>query len=316
MVFRTLGAASLFFLVAGVGHAEEELTAPLPFERVETPEDAAAIALYDGAAPGSEGSTLEEVWRNAGTERWANNVTRPTLLPVFPDDPTATRAAVIVVPGGGFQFISMDNEGYPIAEWLAARGVAAFVLKYRTMETPATQEGYVAHMNRLWNPQPGDAPIDVTQGIPFAVADAQTALALVRENADMWGFDADKVGMLGFSAGAMTTIGVTLSEDEAAPKPDYIGYIYGPMTGIDVPTDMALPPMFNALAADDPLFRGQGFGLVEAWEATGTPVEFHYYQSGGHGFGSYQRGVPADHWFDQFVSWMAAQDLLQPAEAD
>ena len=61
---------------------------------------------------------------------------------------------------------------------------------------------------------------------------------------------------------------------------------------------MTLPPMFNALAADDELFRGQGFGLVEAWEATGTPVEFHYYQSGGHGFGSYQRGVPADHWFD------------------
>ena len=316
MVFRTLSAASLIIVAAAMGHAEETLTAPLPFERVDTPEDAAAIPLYTGDAPGSEGSTLEEVWRNAGTERWANNVTRPTLLPVLPDDPGATRAAVIVVPGGGFQFISMDNEGYPIAEWLAARGVAAFVLKYRTMETPADQAGYVAHMNSLWNPQPGDTPIDVTQGIPFAVADAQTALTLVRENAEIWGYDADKIGMLGFSAGAMTTIGVTLSDDETAPKPDYIGYIYGPMAGIDVPTDMTLPPMFNALAADDELFRGQGFGLVEAWEATGTSVEFHYYQSGGHGFGSYQRGVPADHWFDQFISWMAAQDLLQPAEAD
>ncbi|NQY15028.1 MAG: alpha/beta hydrolase [Henriciella sp.] len=316
MVFRTLGAASLLVFAAAMGHAEEPLTAPLPFVRVDTPEDAAAIPLYEGDAPGSEGSALEEVWRNAGTERWANNVTRPTLLPVLPDDPDATRAAVIVVPGGGFQFISMDNEGYPIAEWLAARGVAAFVLKYRTMETPADQAGYVAHMNSLWNPQPGDTPIDVTQGIPFAVADAQTALTLVRENAEVWGYDADKIGMLGFSAGAMTTIGVTLNDDETAPKPDYIGYIYGPMAGIDVPTDMTLPPMFNALAADDELFRGQGFGLVEAWEATGTPVEFHYYQSGGHGFGSYQRGVPADHWFDQFISWMAAQDLLQPAEAD
>ena len=119
MVFRTLGAASLMVVAATMGHAEEPLTAPLPFERVDTPEDAAAIPLYAGDAPGSEGSTLEEVWRNAGTERWANNVTRPTLLPVWPDDPDATRAAVIVVPGGGFQFISMDNEGYPIAEWLA-----------------------------------------------------------------------------------------------------------------------------------------------------------------------------------------------------
>lgn len=316
MVFRTLSAAALMIMLAPNGLADDEMQAPLPFERVDTPEDAAAIALYDGEAPGSEDSDMVEVWRNAGTERWANNVIRPTLLPVLPDDPTATRAAVIVIPGGGFQFISMDNEGYPIAEWLAARGIAAFVLKYRTMETPATQEGYIAHMNRLWNPQPDDALIDASQGIPFAVADAQTALALVRENADEWGYDADKIGMLGFSAGAMTTIGVTLAEDEEAQKPDYIGYIYGPMAGIDVPIDMPLPPMFNALAADDPLFRGQGFGLVEAWEATGTPVEFHYYQSGGHGFGSYKRGVPADGWFDQFISWMAAQDLLLPAETD
>ena len=86
-------------------------------------------------------------------------------------------------------------------------------------------------MNSLWNPQAGDTPIDVTQGIPFAVADAQTALTLVRENAEIWGYDADKIGMLGFSAGAMTALGVTLSDDETAPKPDYIGYIYGPMAG-------------------------------------------------------------------------------------
>lgn len=314
MVFRTLGAATLILMSTPLGQAEEDLAAPLPFERVETPEDAAAIPLYDGEAPGSEGSDLEEIWRNAGTERWANNVTRPTLLPILPEDPAATRAAVIVIPGGGFQFVSMDNEGYPIAEWLAERGVAAFLLKYRTMETPATQEGYIAHMNAMWNPQPGDTPIDVSQGIPFAVADAQTALTLVRENAEEWGYDADKIGMLGFSAGAMTALGVTLSDDAAAQKPDYIGYIYGPLAGIDVPAEMPLPPMFNALAADDQLFRGQGFGLVEAWEANGAPIEFHYYQSGGHGFGSYKRGVPADGWFDQFVNWMAAQGLMDPAE--
>ena len=312
MVFRTLGAAALLLSFGVTAQADEEGAILVPFERVETPEDADAIPLYPGEAPGSEGSDLEEVWRNAGTERWANNVTRPTLLPVLPDDPTATRAAVIVIPGGGFQFISMDNEGYPIAEWLAERGVAAFVLKYRTMETPATQEGYIAHMNALWTPQPGDTPIDVTEGIPFAVADAQAALGIVQANADTWGFDADKIGLLGFSAGAITALGVTTSDMAGAPKPDFVGYIYGPMTAIDVPENA--PPMFAALAADDGLFAGQGFGLVEAWQSAGVPVELHYYQSGGHGFGSYKRGVPADGWFDQFVSWMAVQGLMNPAE--
>ncbi|MEM6557992.1 MAG: dienelactone hydrolase family protein, partial [Pseudomonadota bacterium] len=181
-----------------------------------------------------------------------------------------------------------------------------------TMKTPATQEGYIAHMNALWNPQPGDTPIDITQGIPFAVADAQAALGIVQANAEEWGYDSDKIGMLGFSAGAMTTLGVMTAAAGDAPKPDFVGYIYGPMTAIDVPDNA--PPLFAALAADDGLFSGQGFGLVEAWQSAGVPVELHYYQSGGHGFGSYKRGVPADGWFDQFVSWMSAQGLMTPAD--
>ena len=286
----------------------------VPFAQVDTPVDADAIALYDGAAPGSEASDLEEIWRDFGTERWATNVTIPTLLPVLPEDPTATRAAVLVIPGGGFQFVSMDNEGYPIADWLAEQGVAAFVLKYRTMATPDNAEGFAEHMRILWAPQPGDPQIDVTQGIPLAVADAQAALTLMRDRSDEWGFDSDKIGALGFSAGAITALAMTNSDVDGAPKPDFLGYIYGPMTAVEVPPNA--PPMFAALAADDGLFAGQGFGLVEAWQAAGVPVELHYYQSGGHGFGSYKRGVPADDWFDQFTRWMATQDLLTPPNTD
>lgn len=281
-------------------------------KQVPAQKDEAAIQLYDGAAPGSENATQTETWFDIGTERWVTNVTVPTLLPVLPDDPDETRAAVIVVPGGGFQFVSIDNEGYPIAEWLAERGVAAFVLKYRVMESPEGAEAFSAHMGRLFAPQPGDEPIDVRDGIPFAVADAQTALNLVRGKASEWGYDADKVGMVGFSAGAMTTLGVSRVEDETAPKPDFIGYIYGPMVAVDLPDQV--PPMFNAIAADDPLFQGQGFGLVEAWQATGAPVELHYYQNGGHGFGSYKRGATADRWFDQFMAWMETRGLLDNAD--
>lgn len=302
-----LGAAACLISVTAMAQDNPE---PVPFAEVPTPEDSGAILLYDGAAPGSEGSTLQEVWRNAGTERWATNVSVPTLLPVLPEDPATTRAAVIVIPGGGFQFVSMDNEGYPIANWLAERGIAAFVLKYRTMETPTNAADFGAFMGALWGPKPSDAPVDVTQGIPFAVADAQTALEMVRAKSDEWGYDANNIGMLGFSAGAITALGVTLSEDESTPKPDHLGYIYGPMNAVEVPDEA--PPMFAALAADDGLFAGQGFDIVEAWQAAGKPVELHYYQSGGHGFGSYKRGVPADEWFDQYIGWMEAQDLLTP----
>lgn len=310
-----IGKLSVLLTGAAVGIAMTTLTAGAQDEgglkKVPAQQDEGAITLYDGAAPGSEDATQTETWFDAGTERWITNVTVPTLLPVLPDDPNQTRAAVIVVPGGGFQFVSIDNEGYPVAEWLAERGVAAFVLKYRVMPTPEDAAAFEAHMGRLFAPQPGEAPIEVRDGIPFAVADAQTALNLVRDKADAWGYDSDKIGMVGFSAGAMTTLGVSTATDKAAPKPDFIGYIYGPMVAIDLPDE--LPPMFNAIAADDPLFMGQGFGLVEAWQATGAPVELHYYQNGGHGFGSYKRGATADLWFDQFMAWMDTRGLLAPA---
>jgi acetyl esterase/lipase len=280
------------------------------FQQVEAQIDADAVDL--STVPSD--TVNEEIWRDFGTERWVTNVTRPTLLPVLPDDPSQTRTAVLVVPGGGFQFVSIDNEGYPIAQWLADRGIAAFVLKYRTMPTPSTAEGFAEHFSALWN-RPADAPpLDLSGGVRPAVEDAQAALTMIRSNSDAWGFDADKVGILGFSAGATTAIRVSLDENPQTPKPAFMGYIYGPMSAVEVPSDA--PPMFNALAADDALFAGQGFGLIESWQAAGVPVEFHYYEKGGHGFGSYQRGVSADDWFDQFVTWMDAGGWLEPADSE
>jgi acetyl esterase/lipase len=275
--------------------------------RVPAQLDADAIALHEGDGPGLERTDAEEIWTDVGTERWVRNVTQPTLLPFLPSAENATGAAVIVVPGGGFQFVSIDNEGYPIAQWLADRGIAAFVLKYRVMQTPAPEDEFGVHMQRVFAPTPETEPIDVREGIPPAVEDAQAALRLVESRSQEWGIDPARIGMLGFSAGAMTTLGVVL-DGSGAPHPDFIGYIYGPMTPVEISGDV--PPMFTALAADDSLFGDQGFGLVESWMDAGGPVELHFYDSGGHGFGSYKRGVTADGWFDQFMSWMNAQGLL------
>jgi acetyl esterase/lipase len=273
-----------------------------------------AIPLYAGVAPGSEGATQKEVWTKAfAGEIWIRNITKPTLTPFLPKKGTATGAAVLVVPGGGFRFVSMSNEGTPIAQWLAARGIAAFVLKYRVDETPDNDAEFgKAMMAMLSGPVANDGPPPMsTPTIDRARMDAQTALKMIRANATKWGVDTKRVGMMGFSAGAMTTMATTLANDPDA-RPDFIAPIYGFMTPVAPPPNPQ--PMFAAMAGDDPLFNKQGFGLIDSWRKAGGNVEFHYYSGGGHGFGSHKKGTTSDLWFDQFIAWMKSRGLLAKAK--
>ncbi len=269
-----------------------------------------AIALYAGTAPGSEAATQKEVWTNAfGREKWIRNVTRPTLTPFLPKKGKGNGTAVLVVPGGGFKFVSISNEGWPIAQWLADRGIAAFVLKYRVDETPASAEDFGKDMMARFSAPPADNTAMERQfepSVAFARADAQAALRMIRANAGKWGVDTKRVGMLGFSAGAMTTLATVLADDPSA-RPDFIAPIYGMMTAITPPKNPQ--PMFAAMASDDPLFNKQGFGLIESWRQAGGSVEFHYYEGGGHGFGSQKKGTTSDLWFDQFMAWMKSRKL-------
>lgn len=306
---RLILAATLALATApAVAQTPPGFTAP---HRVAIQPDPGAIPLYSGVAPGSEGWKQTEVWTGVGDEIWIRNVTRPTLTPFLPKKGKATGAAVLVVPGGGFRFVSISNEGWPIARWLADRGVAAFVLKYRTMETPEAEGPFFAGMQELFrSPRTGsDTPPDMVAAGEIARADAQAALRLIRANAGRWGIDTTRVGMLGFSAGAMTTMLTTLADAPDA-RPDFIAPIYGQMTAVSPPP--APQPMFVALAADDPLFGRQGLGLVESWQKAGGRVELHFYSGGSHGFGSHRRGTTSDLWFDQFMAWLKAMDLLGP----
>ena len=82
-------------------------------------------------------------------------------------------------------------------------------------------------------------------------------------------------------------------------KPAFIGIIYGPLAAVTVPADA--PPLFVALAADDPFFANGGFGLIEIWRAAKKPAEFHLYEQGGHGFGMYPKDTTSTGWFNAFV---------------
>jgi acetyl esterase/lipase len=278
------------------------------FTPIEAPAEPNAIPLYSGAAPGSEGHTQHEQWSAIMGERVARNVTRPTITPFLPEPSKATGAAVIVAPGGAYLMLSMDNEGWPVARALAEQGIAAFVLKYRLDPTPAGEEAFQAVAAERFGAV-AKAGADKVAPIrqPLAVADALTALKLVRARASEWRIDSGRVGLLGFSAGAMTALEASLRPDSAA-LPNFVGLIYGPMTAVDAKA--TVPPAFIAIAADDPLFGNSGFGIVESWKKVSRPIELHYYERGDHGFGMRKTNGTSDLWLSQFVAWMRARSLL------
>jgi acetyl esterase/lipase len=303
-----LAAALIGLALASVSHAQ---LPGMTMKRAVRPPEPNAIPLYKGVAPGSEGATQQEVWTEAmGGEKWVRNITQPTLTPFLPKKGTATGAAVLVIPGGGFQFVSISNEGWPIAQWLADRGVAAFVLKYRVEKTVDSETEFMKAMMERFQAPRTDAPLPASMlaTIDLARADAQTALRMIRANATKWGVDPKRVGMLGFSAGAMTTMATTLANDPTA-RPDHIAPIYGFMRPVTPPPSPQ--PMFAALASDDPLMNGQGFGLIESWQKAGGSVELHYFSGGSHGFGSHKKGTTSDLWFDQYMAWMKAKGFLK-----
>lgn len=268
-----------------------------------------AIELGTGPLPGG---TVPESWHSQYGSVFARNVTVATLTPFLPDPARASGAAVVVAPGGGFRTLSMENEGWDVAKALAEKGVAAFVLKYRLNQTPADMAGFERSMAEMFSgvaarpPRPD--PAQMTAGLAPQIADARAAFALIRKRAAEWHVDPDRIGMVGFSAGAMLTMATTLAGEDA--KPAFIGDIYGPLASVTVPADA--PPLFVALAADDPLFGNGGFGLIESWKAAKRPVEFHLYEQGGHGFGMYRKPTTSTGWFDAFVRWLDMHGMLKP----
>ena len=275
---------------------------------IATPSQPGAIELGTGKLPGS---TAPEAWHSQYGSVFTRNVTVATLTPFLPDPAKATGTAVIVAPGGGFRTLSMDNEGWDVARALAAKGVAAFVLKYRLNPTPVDMPGFERSMSAMFSATaqpPRPRPEAAMAALAPQIADARAAFALVRKRSAEWHVDPTHIGMVGFSAGAMLTMATALAGGDA--KPAFIGNIYGPLAAVTVPADA--PPLFVALAADDPFFGNGGYGLIDSWRTAKRPVEFHLFEQGGHGFGMYPKPTTSTGWFDEFTRWMAMHDLLKP----
>jgi acetyl esterase/lipase len=290
------------------------------------------IRLWPGKAPGSEGWTIPETTATSPSgDRTITNVSDPSVTVFLPAPATATGAAAVVAPGGALRVLGWDNEGVKVARWLNERGIAALVLKYRTLQVatvaggrgaaggapPAGRGAAAAPRQELEirranaNPAPDDEAL--TEVLRMAVSDAQQALRLARRNASAWRIDPARVGIIGFSAGGGVAVGTALAERSDA-SPDFLVSLYGPsLQDVDAPAHA--PPLFIAVGATHFNVTNGCLALFAAWKAAGKPAEIHVYDQVSAGFGMSPRGLPVDSWTERLFDWMVARKIVAPGGA-
>jgi endo-1,4-beta-xylanase len=280
-----------------------------------------AVPLWANGAPGSEGKTAPEVVTVDGeNEHRVSSINVPSIAPYLVRGAKAPVAAVIIAPGGGHQFLSIDMEGYDVAKYLSGHGVAAFVLKYRL----AKEKGSTYTVD-------GDE-----------LKDMQRAIRMVKARAAEWGVDPARVGIMGFSAGG--ELAVKASEnydtdaagmegqpthrdgtamngapadaiDKESDKPAFEALMYpgGLTPEINAKVTKDMPPAFLLCGADDRDTIAQALPeLFLAMKKAGVSAELHEYATVGHGFGLRlsAHGAVAD-WPQVFVEWMDTKGFLR-----
>jgi acetyl esterase/lipase len=267
------------------------------------PQSVPVVRIWPGAAPGTESWTGEESQADAdipgaGKVRIMTNVTVPTLSIFRPPAGLANGTAVIVAPGGAFRALAWDLDGTEIAQWLVARGITAFVLKYRVRP-----------------PQPNEKPGERFEAArAIAIADAQQGLRLIRTNAARYGVAADRIGIIGFSAGAVTAMGLALSRD-ASLRPDFAVTAYGGIPADQGPVGGG-PPLFIVAAHDDPQVPStESVNIFQRWTKANLPAELHLYEKGGHGFGMRPRNLPVDNWPLVLEAWLVNRGYIAATAA-
>lgn len=309
LVTRLMAMCLAASAIGAPASAQDDPAGPPTFNYTlaDTPLQSGAISLPVNKVA----EDRSEEWYLNGDMLTVRNVVQPTLTPVLPVGPSSG-ASVIIAPGGGFNSLSMENEGWLVARWLANHGIAAFVLKYRLVATPKGLPVYQDEFNRMIRGEkvsfstPAGTP-------PEALADGLAALRHVRSNAASYKIDPNRIGFMGFSAGGSLTRSVI--ENAGKDMPAFAAPVYtrmGPMA--EVPANA--PPLFAMIAGDDFLLPppSEGFGLIESWRMAKKPVEFHLIANGGHGFGYGRAGTASEGWLNIFHDWLEVSGFLEASE--
>jgi acetyl esterase/lipase len=244
------------------------------------------------------------------------NVSLPTMT-VYPAKGHNTGAAVVVLPGGGFQELAIDLEGTEVCDWLTSKGVTCVLLKYRVPSEPYE-----------WrcNCRP-DNLITSTRSLE----DAQRTFGLVRLHAKEWRIDPHKIGVLGFSAGGYLAAEISTNyqrrlytpvddADKESARPDFAVLVYPGhlVTSQDTlnpntPVSNQTPPTFLVQAEDDNV---DGVKQVLVYDAAlkkaGVPVEMHLYAEGGHAFGLRRTRLPITDWPRLVDTWLHTIGMTSP----
>jgi acetyl esterase/lipase len=293
------------------GQATPKAAQAAPAANADAVSHGKTILLWPGGAPRAVGKTPEDT---------------PTLTIFLPAKNT-TKTGVVIAPGGGYAHLSMQHEGEDVARWLNARGVAAFVLKYRL--------GPVYHH-------------------PIELGDAQRALRLVRFNAKEYGIAPDHIGMWGFSAGGHLAATAGTHYDAGIPaspdpverercRPDFLILAYPVITLLepnvhgssrkyllgDDPTQSVLanlsdetqvtkdtPPTFLFATTDDgvvPVMNSVAF--YSALVKNEVPAEMHLFQHGKHGVGLAEGNPELNIWPELLLKWMRERGLAAAPES-
>lgn len=254
------------------------------------------VPLWEYGAPGSEVHRNEAERPESGHEQegWITNVHNPSLTVYLPPADKATGTAVIVTPGGAHRFLAAGHEGHDVARWLAERGIAGIVLKYRLYRA----EG---------------SPYDRDD----MIADGERAVRLVRSRASEWNIDPERIGLMGFSAGGDLTIAVSNASDNGdasaadpidrvSSRPDFQVPIYpGGLANRDIESISETPPTLLICAVNDRDDIAAGLAdYYLALREADVPVELHIFSSGGHGFGIRPGQAAVNHWPDRLIDWL------------